>query len=174
MSVANLLKEDTKGLFAKGFRAFIEDRPVSVERKTLIINDVNDTLPDGGQLILPMNTPIFNELELVINGNNISASQAVLGKEYVEVYANINMTTANGASISLDISGVDGDFHESIDTIETDKNGTYDLTFGMHIFEPSDWATTSTFNFKLVNNRNQPATINKMKLCFKSHFIQTL
>lgn len=185
MSISNLLDSEKK-LFNKSYTTMelnnfkidhnsyttLHNRPLSIERKTLIVDSFDLTLPDSGELILPLETFIFNELELEISNNILSASQLVLGSEYVELFANIEVDTPNNSSISLDISGIDGDFFEIIDTRETSKNGNFYLTFGSHIFLPSDWETTSQFVFKLVNNTNQSSTIKKIKLKLKSHYIQ--
>jgi hypothetical protein len=131
----------------------INNQPVSLSRISIFNNDVSYNIPSNGSVIMPFGTAIVNQLNLTLNGDIISPSLDISG-QYVEIYANIEINTiANATDFSLDISGIDCNFFEIIDTRSVnDKNRSFYLTFGPHIFLPNEWANCSQFVFILVDN----------------------
>lgn len=153
----------------------INNQPISLMRTTILYNsNVNQTLLGGTtqNIILDIsNSLIENQLQLSISGDIISPSLDISG-QYVEMYANIEIQpSSNKTEISFDISGVDCGFLEIIDTKYVERQNTYYITFGPHIFIPSQWANCSQFVFKLQNHTNNAVTINKFKIVFKSNYI---
>jgi hypothetical protein len=150
----------------------IHSQPISLTRISLFYNDNPYTLTGsaGASVIMPFGTVIKNQLNLGISGNIISPSLDISG-QYVEIYLNVEINVGNNTAFQLDISGVDCSFFEIIDFKETSKSGIYYLTFGPHIFIPSEWVNCTQFVFKFINNSNNSITIRKTKIFFKSYYL---
>jgi len=151
----------------------INNQPISLMRTSILYNpNYLQTLPNSGELILDLsNSIIENQLNLGISGYIISPSLDISG-QYVEIYANIEiLPSSTKTEISFDISGIDCGFLEIIDTRYTEKSNVYYLTFGPHIFIPSQWANCGQFVFKLRNNTTSSVSIRKFKIVFKSYYI---
>jgi hypothetical protein len=153
----------------------INNQPISLMRTSILYNpNFLQTLPggSGNVLILDLsNSIVENQLNLGISGNIISPSLDISG-QYVELYANIEITpSVNNTEISFDISGVDCNFLEIIDTRYTSRINNYYLTYGPHMFIPSQWANCGQFVFKLTNHLNGSVTIRALKIVFKSYYI---
>jgi hypothetical protein len=151
----------------------INNQPISLMRTSILYNpSVSQTLPGLNVISLDLsNSIVENQLNLGISGNIISPSLDISG-QYVEIYANIEiLPSSNKTEISFDISGVDCGFLEIIDTRYTERQNVYYITFGPHIFIPSQWATCGQFIFKLRNHTNNSVSIRKFKIVFKSYFI---
>jgi hypothetical protein len=153
----------------------INSQPISLMRTTILYNpSINQTLPGGisQEIILDIsNSIIENQLQLGISGDIISPSLAISG-QYVEIYTNFEIQpSSNKIEFSLDISGVDCGFLEIIDSRYTERLNIYYLTFGPHMFIPSQWANCGQFKFKLRNHTNNAVTIRKFKIIFKSYYI---
>jgi cytoskeletal protein CcmA (bactofilin family) len=150
----------------------INNQPVSLTRISIFSNDVSYSIPSGSEVIIPFGTIVKNQLNLGISGNIISPSIDISG-QYVEIYANIEIYTENNATeFSLDVSGLDSSFLEIIDNkAVTKKNTTFYLTLGPHMFLPDEWANTTQFVFKIVDNINSGFTVNKTKIVFKSYYL---
>ena len=149
----------------------VNNQPISLERKSIFINNNTYNLNNGNnEAIIPLSTIVENQLNLQINGNIVSPLQDISG-QYVELYANFLIQTSNNVSFSFDISGIDCSFFEIIDERNTTKKNEYYLTFGPHIFLPSEWINCSQFVFKVVRNNNNSFSIKKSKFVFKSSII---
>ena len=107
------------------------------------------------------------------SGNTIISPSLDISGQYVEIYSNflINSTNGNSKTIALDISGVSpgSSFNETIDVRSINKQGSYYITFGPHIFTPEQWADTS--DFVITANTISTFTIEQYKLMFKSYFM---
>lgn len=151
----------------------INNQPVSLMRTTILYNpNVNQIILGTNSIIVDLsNSIIENQLQLGISGNIISPSLEISG-QYVEIYASIEiLPSSTKTEMSFDISGIDCGFFESIDTRYTERTNIYYITFGPHIFIPSQWATCGNFNLIIRNNTNNPVTIRKFKIIFKSYYI---
>ena len=112
----------------------------------------------------------LNQLKLTtINGNTIKRTPDISG-QYIEIYANIDISAnQNNIIIYLDMSG-SVDFHTSIDTINTNRKNNYYLTFGPHIITPEDnWTDTEDIQF--VINSTRDIDISRYKIMFTSYFL---
>ena len=153
-----------------------QGQPISLERKTLFYDpNFNSNIPDNSSFIIDFSgSTIFNQLKLNVNGNIIEPSPDISG-QYVEIYANFDVSsnTNPAKTFSLDISSVSGaSFLETIDVRSISKRGRFYLTFGPHIFIPSQWENTTGFNFVIDNTgSNSSFFINSYKLMFKSYFM---
>lgn len=152
-----------------------QGQPISLERKTLFY-DPNFNVNTGGSPIdISFVVPNFNQLSLTISGpgNTIISPSLDISGQYVEIYANflLNSTSGGSKTIALDISGVspDSSFNETIDVRSINKQGSYYITFGPHIFTPEQWADIS--DFVITANTSDTFDINKYKLMFKSYFM---
>jgi hypothetical protein len=153
-----------------------QGQPISLERKTLFYDDnFNNNIPGSSPFIIDFTNTnkVFNQLNLIVSGNILQPSPDISG-QYVEIYANFDVSsnTSPTKTFSLDISSVSGvSFFETIDVRSISKQGNYYLTFGPHIFIPSQWENTTGFNFIINNETSSPFYINKYKLMFKSYFM---
>ena len=151
-----------------------QGQPISLERKTLFYNpNFNLNIPTGNTIIDFSGSTIFNQLKLNVNGNIIGPSPDISG-QYIEIYANFDVSSNSSPSktFSLDISSVSGaSFLETIDVRSISKQGKFYLTYGPHIFIPSQWENTTGFNFLINNTGSNNFNINSYKLMFKSYFM---
>ena len=152
-----------------------QGQPISLERKTLFYDENFNVNTGGYPIDISFVDATFNQLGLTISGsgNTIISPSPDISGQYVEIYANFLINSANGNSktIALDISGVSSGslFNETIDVRSISKRGTYYITFGPHIFTPEQWADTS--EFVITANTTDSLNINKYKLMFKSYFM---
>ena len=152
-----------------------QGQPISLERKTLFYDpNFNSNIPGNSSFIIDFSgSTIFNQLKLNVNGNIIEPSPDISG-QYIEIYANFDVSSNSSPSktFSLDITSVSGaSFLETIDVRSITKQGSFYLTFGPHIFIPSQWENTNGFNFVIVNTTSSSFFINSYKLMFKSYFM---
>jgi len=153
-----------------------QGQPISLERKTLFYDDnFSSNISGSSSFIIDFTnaTTQFNQLKLILSGNVIQPSPDISG-QYVEIYANFDVSsdTSLNKIISFDISSVSGvDFLETIDVRSITNQGRHYLTFGPHIFIPSQWENTNGFNFIINNETPHSFYINKYKLMFKSYFM---
>ena len=152
-----------------------QGQPISLERKTLFYDpNFNSNILGTSSFIIDFSgSTIFNQLKLNVNGNIIEPSPDISG-QYIEIYANFDVSSNSSTSktFSLDISSVSGaSFLETIDVRSITKQGRFYLTFGPHIFIPSQWENTNGFNFVIDNTGSNSFYINKYKLMFKSYFM---
>ena len=152
-----------------------QGQPISLERKTLFYQPSYNTLilSDSNTIIDFTDTSIFNQLKLTVSGNLIQPSPDISG-QYVEIYANFDVSSNTGSAktFSLDISSVSGaSFFETIDVRSITKSGNFYLTFGPHIFIPSQWENTTGFNFIIHNTGSSSFYVNKYKFMIKSYFM---
>jgi len=152
-----------------------QGQPISLERKTLLYQPSYSALiPSSSNTIIDFtDTSIFNQLKLTVSGNLIQPSPDISG-QYVEIYANFDVSSNTGSdkTFSLDISSVSGaSFFETIDVRSITKSGYFYLTFGPHIFIPSQWENTTGFNFIIHNTGSSSFYVNKYKFMIKSYFM---
>ena len=152
-----------------------QEQPISLQRKTLICSNLSPpfspilTLTASNSHILPLPMSSLNQLKLTINGNTIKRTPVISG-QYIEIYANIDISAnQNNITIYLDMSG-SVDFHTSIDTINTNRRNNYYLTFGPHIITPEDnWTDTEDIQFVINSTKN--IDISRYKIMFTSYFL---
>lgn len=152
----------------------INNQPVSLMRMSIFTIDTSFNISAGiNQVkVLTIENTLVNQLNFDVSGEIITPSLDISG-QYVELYANIEVNTiGNNTDFSFDISGIDCNFLEIIDTRSvTKKNKNYYLTFGPHVFIPSEWANCSKFNITLVNNVNNAFNVNSIKIVYKSYYL---
>jgi hypothetical protein len=153
----------------------INNQPVSLTRVSIFKNDISYNVPANGELILPFGNVIKNQLNLSISGLSgeiITPSLDISGQD-VEIYANVEIKTgANDTGFSLDISGVDCNFKEIIDSVVINKkNEIFYITLGPHMFLPEEWAGCSQFKFKIVDNVGRNFDVLRTKIIFKSYYL---
>lgn len=152
----------------------INNQPVSLTRMSIFTIDTSFNISAGENQFkaLTFENIFVNQLNFDVSGEIITPSLDISG-QYVELYANIEVNAQkNNTDFSFDISGIDCNFFEIIDTRSVTKKDTnYYLTFGPHIFIPSEWANCSKFNFILVNNTNKEINVNAIKIVFKSYYL---
>ncbi len=152
-----------------------QGQPISLERKTLFYDPNFNVNTAGGPIDISFVVPNFNQLGLTISGseNTIISPSPDISGQYIELYANflVNSTSGTSKTIALDISGISSasSFNETIDVRSINKQGSYYITFGPHIFTPEQWADTS--EFVITANTTSSFTIEQYKLMFKSYFI---
>jgi len=152
-----------------------QGQPISLERKTLFYDSNFNVNTGGSPIDISFVDATFNQLGLTISGsgNTIISPSPDISGQYVEIYANFLVNSANGNSktIALDISDVSPGslFNETIDVRTISKQGSYYITFGPHIFSPEQWADTS--EFVITANTTSTFTIQQYKLMFKSYFM---
>ena len=153
-----------------------QGQPISLERKTLFYDPSFNINTTGAPVDISFVAPSFNQLGLTIisgTGNTIISPSLDISGQYVEIYANFLVTSNSGTpkTIALDISGVSSgsSFFETIDVRTIDKQGSYYITFGPHIFAPEQWSDTS--EFVITANTTSTFDIDKYKLMFKSYFM---
>ena len=172
----NLLFSDFSSSIQQVHLPSSQGQPISLERKTLFYDDnFYNNIPGSSLFIIDFTnaTIQFNQLQLNVNGNIIEPSPDISG-QYIEIYANFDVSSNNSPTktFSLDISSVSGvSFSETIDVRTITKQGSFYLTFGPHIFIPSQWENTTGFNFIIHNTGSNSFFINKYKLMFKSYFM---
>jgi len=167
-----MLFSDISSIIQNTYLPSINNQPVSLSRMSIFYNDVSYTVPGGGDVTISFGNEIVNQLNLSISGNIISPSIDISG-QYVELYADIQINTiANNTDFSFDISGIDCNFFEIIDSRSVSKkNNVFYLTFGPHIFLPQQWANCSQFVFKLVENVGNSFNVILTKIVFKSYYL---
>lgn len=159
----------------------IHNNPISLERVSIFSDSNSHTLNEGNTHLLQFNATEINQLNLTISGTNneeISPSLDISG-QYVEIYLNVKFNKPHGnrtsSRIKFDISGVSGaPFIEEIDSREASGIGDYYITFGPHIFIPTEWNNTERFVFELHNqttNGDNNVTLEYSKIIFKSRFL---
>ena len=167
-----MLFSDISSSIQNTYLPSINNQPVSLSRMSIFYNDVSYTVPSGGDVTISFGNKIVNQLNLSISGNIISPSIDISG-QYVELYADIQIDTlANNTDFSFDISGIDCNFFEIIDSRSVSKkNNVFYLTFGPHIFLPQQWANCTQFVFKLVENVGNEFNVILTKIVFKSYYL---
>jgi len=152
-----------------------QGQPISLERKTLFYDSNFNTNTAGAPVDISFVVPAFNQLGLTISGsgNTIISPSLDISGQYVEIYANflVNSANSNSKTIALDISGVSqgSTFIETIDVRTITKQGSYYITFGPHIFAPEQWVDTS--EFVITANTTSTFIIEQYKLMLKSYFM---
>ena len=153
-----------------------QGQPISLERKTLFYQpSYNNQILSGNVHLIEFNKPLFNQLDLSFVGNIIKPSPDISG-QFIELYANFDVSSEKQTTLEFDISGIVATsgtpFQQTIDVRSITKdNISFYLTFGPHIFIPSEWSNTTEFVFKLFNSGNFDVDINEYKLMFKSYFM---
>lgn len=151
----------------------INHQPVSLTRISILNNTTyNKPLIGDKEMLLNLNNDILvNQLNLGFNGSVITTSND-MNAQYLEIYSNIEiLPISNKTTLSLDISGVGNNLYEIIDTKYLEKNGTFYLTFGPHLFTPNQMTSCSDYVLKLKNHTSNIVTVKKYKLVFKSYYL---
>ncbi len=172
----NLLFSDFSSVYQDVQLPSSQGQPISLERKTLFYRpSYNISIPKMKSHLIEFNTPLFNQLDLSFVGNIIKPSSDISG-QFIELYANFDVSCQNQTTLEFDISGITATsgspFQQVIDvrSISKDKISFY-LTFGPHIFIPTEWSNTTEFVLKLLNTGNFDIELNEYKLMFKSYFM---
>ena len=172
----NLLFSDFSSVYQSVQLPSSQGQPISLERKTLFYQpSYNNPILSGNIHLIEFNKPLFNQLDLSFVGNIIKPSPDISG-QFIELYANFDVSSQNQTTLEFDISGIVATsgtpFKQTIDVRSITKdNISFYLTFGPHIFIPSEWSNTTEFVFKLFNSGNFAVDINEYKLMFKSYFM---
>lgn len=172
----NLLFSDFSSVYQDVQLPSSQGQPISLERKTLFYQpSYNKTILSKNIHLIEFNKPLFNQLDLSFVGNIIKPSPDISG-QFIELYANFDVSSQNQTTLEFDISGIVATsgtpFKQIIDVRSITKdNISFYLTFGPHIFIPSEWSNTTEFVFKLLNSGNIDVDINEYKLMFKSYFM---
>jgi hypothetical protein len=150
---------------------YVKQNPVLLERTSVFSDTISYSIGSNTTETVRFRKTVCNQMNLRISGTNseIISPSIDISRQLVEIYMNVEFTGGNNGDIQFDISSVSGtSFLEEIDNRTTRTSGTYYLTFGPHIFIPSEWSGSTSFNFLLTNRGNQAITINKSKIVLKS------
>lgn len=151
----------------------IHSQPFSLTRVSIFKSDISYNLAGGinEEQIFDIDNTIINQMGITISGNIIETPNDI-SNQYIEIYGNILVNpTVNDTGFSIDVSGIDCDYYETIDSKYIQKIGLFYLTFGPHIFIPNELTDCNQFIIKATNNTTNDINILTRKFFFKSYLL---